>query len=233
MTPQNDLPQQDELRLGADALPEEAPRAYRDNTGDPFFGFLLGIAVSIGLTPILPANADLRFTLAWGALAGVSVLSWLLGSFDRIGQDRPENLLWGMGFGLILGVPFVLFFFDTFGRASHLAFPNMSHGTLLAFLVFVMPLAESLFFRGLLQKQLEFWLVGILSSVWSVCLFFPVMWGDILKAPAVAFFLAIALITMNLMYGYVRERNSLAASWLCQIVTNFVLFFIPYLAITP
>jgi len=65
--------------------------------------------------------------------------------------------------------------------------------------------------------------------VWSVVLFFPVMWGDIVRAPAVAFFLLIALLTINLLYSYVRERNGLAAAWLCQIVTSLIVFFIPYL----
>jgi membrane protease YdiL (CAAX protease family) len=224
----------DPPRLGADALPEEAPaRATRGEGSDPYFGLLVGLAVSLGLTPILPANADLRFTLAWGALAGISVIAWLLGNFDRIAQEKPEDLLWGIGFALILSVPFSLFFFDTFGRAAHLAFPKMTLGTLLAYLVFVMPLSETLFFRGLLQRQQSFWSVGVLSGVWSVVLFFPVMWGDILKAPAVALFLIIALITINMMYSYVRERNSLAAAWLCQVVANVVLFFLPYWAITP
>jgi membrane protease YdiL (CAAX protease family) len=100
---------------------------------------------------------------------------------------------------------------------------------LLAYLVFVMPLAETLFFRGMMQHNLEFWMTGLLSSGWSILLLFPVMWGDIVQAPAVALFLAIALLTMNMLYSYVRERNGLAAAWLCQIATNFILLFIPYL----
>jgi membrane protease YdiL (CAAX protease family) len=224
----NDQP---EIRLGADNIPQEQPRlrGYRGNAGDPFFGFILALAVSIGLTPILPAQADLRYTLALGALAGVSVVAWLLGTFDRIEQERPDNLLWGVGFAVIISVPFLLFFFGTFANASKLVFPNMSPGELLAYLVFVMPLAETLFFRGMMQHNLEFWMTGLLSSGWSILLLFPVMWGDIVQAPAVALFLAIALLTMNMLYSYVRERNGLAAAWLCQIATNFILLFIPYL----
>jgi hypothetical protein len=214
--------------------PEGDSRRYRG--GDPVFGFLLAIAISTGLTPVLPAQADLRYTLAWGALALVSVLAWLLGNADRIGQEDPVDLAWGVGFGLILSAPFALFFFDIFQAAARLMFPDPGRtngldtpGTVLAFLVFVQPLAETLFFRGLMQRQLVFWLVGALATVWSVVLVFPVMWGELLESPAVGGFLVIAFLTMNMLYSYVRDRNGLAAAWLCQITTGLILFFMPFL----
>ena len=224
------------VRLGADLLPEPVPstlreklKIYRGNAGDPFFGFLIAIAISIGLTPILPAQADLRYTLALGALAGIAVLSWLLGNFDHITQETPENLVCGIGFGLLFSVPFLLFFYDTFRRASLLVFPDIPNGALLAYLVFVMPLAETLFFRGMMQRSLEFWATGLVAGLWSAVLIFPVMWGDIVRAPAVALFLLIALAAMNMLYSYVRERNGLAAAWLCQIVVGLLVFFVPHL----
>src|SRR5215510_14631788 len=60
------------------------PVAYRGATSDPVFGNLIAIALSVGLTPLLPASADLRYTLAWGVLAGFGVLAWLLGNSARI-----------------------------------------------------------------------------------------------------------------------------------------------------
>ena len=208
-------------------------RRYRGSSGDPIFGFLLAVAVSIGLTPapILPDNADLRYTLAWGTLAVVGVLAWLLGDAERIGQEEPENIAWGIGMGVLLGTPFILFLSDTFAAAAGYVFRDMGAGTLLAYLVFVMPLAETLFFRGVLQQQLNFWLVGLLGGLWSVVLFFPVMWQQVLLAPIVALFLAVALLTMNLMYSYVRERNGLAAAWICQIVANLIMFGLPYILV--
>jgi membrane protease YdiL (CAAX protease family) len=211
----------------AETPPPPMASAYRGSGGDPVFGFLLAIAVSVGLTPILPAQSDLRYTLAWGALAAVSVLAWLLGSFERIAQEKPGNLLWGIIYGLLVSVPFVLFFFNVFQAAAALIFPAYGAGTLLAYLIFVMPLAETLFFRGLLQPRLEIWFAGGLGGLWSIVLFFPVMWGEILEAPAVAIFLAIGLLAMNLMYSYIRERHGLAAAWLGQIVANLVLIFLP------
>lgn len=208
-----------------DSLPEVN---YRGGSADPAFGFLLAIAVSIGLIPILPENADLRYTLAWGALTLVGVLSWLLGNADRIGQEAPDNILWGTGLGVMVSVPFVLFFGDIFGTAARLMFPTLGMGTVLAYLVFVMPVAETLFFRGLLQRRLDFWVVGALSGLWSVILFFPVMWGAVKENPAVGVFLAIALFVINMMYSYVRERNGLAAAWVTQIIASLILFFAPF-----
>lgn len=230
--PDDILPAADDDSILADPEPDNPdngtnPSRYRSTAGDPAFGFLLALAVSIGLIPLLPDQADLRYTLAWGVLALVGVLTWLLGNNSRIGQEQPENIIWGLGLGLLVSVPFILFFGETFGRASTLLFPGMSVGTLLAYLIFVMPLAESLFFRGLLQQYLDFPLAGLSGGVWSIILFFPVMWGHILEAPAVAIFLAIALLAMNMMYSYVRERNGLAAAWLCQIIAGLVLLFLP------
>jgi membrane protease YdiL (CAAX protease family) len=217
----------DETETELDELEREVVK-HRGNA-DPAFGFLLAVALSVGLIPMLPDNADLRYTLAWGALAGVSVLGWLLGNAERIEQETPDNIAWGVAFGVMVSVPFIAFFLDIFRGAANLIFPNFGSGTVLAYLVFVMPLAETLFFRGALQRRLEFWIVGSLAGLWSVLLFFPVMWGEVLPYTFVAIFLAIALFALNMMYSYVRERNGLAAAWVCQITANLILFFVPYL----
>ncbi len=123
----------------------------------------------------------------------------------------------------------MIFFIDQFKRAAQLMFPDFGAGTVLAYLVFVMPLAESLFFRGSMQKRLDFWIVGGLAGLWNIILFFPVMWDVLLEFVFVAVFLAIALFSLNMMYSYVRERNGLAAAWICQIIASLILFFVPYL----
>ena len=203
---------------------------YRGATSDPVFGFMIAAALSVGLTPLLPDNADLRYTLAWGALSGVSVLSWLLGNMTRIGHDRPENIGWGVLYGLLLGIPFMVFLRQSILEpATAQIFPGMSAGSLLAFLVFVMPIGETLFFRGLLQGQLPFWIVGLLATLWNVVLFFPVMGQTITQFPAVTAVIVIILLLMNMVYVYVRERNGLAATWVCQIVANLVILYIPFL----
>lgn len=201
--------------------------SYRGATSDPVFGYLIAIALSIGLMPLIPDNADLRYTIIWMVMAGFGVLAWLLGSMTRIGQEIPENLVWGAIFGLIIGVPLLVVGGDTLRQTDQRLFINMRPGEVLAFLIFVMPLAESLFFRGLLQENRPFWLVGLLASVWSAFVFFPLL--DVGRFPAVGVVIGTALVLMNLIYSYVRQRNGLAAAWICQIVANFVLLFLPYL----
>lgn len=207
-----------------------ARRTQYRGAGDPLFGFIIAAALSVGLTPLLPDSVELRYTLAWGALAGVSVLSWLLGNMERIGQERPDNLGWGILYALLLGIPFLVFLSRiVLAPAADRLFPGMSSGSLLAFLVFVMPIAETLFFRGLLQGQLAFWLVGLLATLWNIVLFFPVMWGAVTELPAVTSVIVVLLLMMNLLYVYVRKRNGLAAAWVCQIVANLVIVYIPFL----
>ena len=215
---------------GADERDNIARRAQYRGASDPLFGFIIAAALSIGLIPLLPDSLELRYALAWGALSGVSVLSWLLGNMERIGQERPDNIGWGVLYALMLGIPFLVFLSQPVlvPAADHL-FPGMSAGSLLAFLVFVMPLAETLFFRGLLQGQLAFWIVGLLATVWNLVLFFPVMWDSVTQFPAVTLVIVLLLLMMNLSYVYVRRRNGLAAAWICQIVANLIILYIPAL----
>jgi hypothetical protein len=202
--------------------------AYRGAANDPTFGYLIAIALCLGLTPLIPENIDLRYTLLWMVIAGFGVLAWLLGNSARITTETPENLGWGVIFGLIIGVPVLIVGGSTLKQTSERLFIEMSNGEVLAFLVFVMPLAETLFFRGVMQESRAFWIVGVLSSLWSILLFFPVL--EVGRFPAVAIVIGTALVMMNMLLSYVRQRNGLAAAWICQIVANLVLLFIPFLS---
>ncbi len=200
---------------------------YRGATNDPVFGYLIALALSIGLMPLIPANTDLRYAIVWMVMAGFGVLSWLLGNSARIWTETPENLGWGAIFGLLISVPFLIVGGSILQQTSQRMFLDMKPGEVLAFLVFVIPLAETLFFRGVLQETRPFWQVGILSSIWSILVFFPLL--EINKFPAVAILIGTALVMMNFMYSYVRNRNGLAAAWVCQILVNLILLFIPLL----
>lgn len=216
--------------IHASQVQSAAPTQFRGATSDPIFGFLIAAALSIGLAPIVPDNADLRYTLAWGALSGVSVLSWLFGNMERIGQERPENIGWGLLYSLLLGIPLMVFLRQSILEpVTAQIFPGMTAGSLLAFLVFVMPISETLFFRGLLQNQLPFWIVGLLATLWHAVLFFPVMWQTVTQLPAVTAVIVTILLLMNMVFVYVRERNGLAAAWICQIVANLVILYAPFL----
>jgi membrane protease YdiL (CAAX protease family) len=97
----------------------------------------------------------------------------------------------------------------------------------LAIVIFVLPLGETLFFRGLLQAQRAFWIPGIVASVWSVLLIFPLI--DVTRFPLIAVLIGSALVLINMICSYVCARNGLAAAWICQIVINGLIFFIPFM----
>ncbi len=197
----------------------------RNGSGnDPIFGLVLAGAVSIGMIPLISNDAaDMRYTLVWGLLAIFGIMAWVLGNGQRIEQDIPENLGWGIAFGIILGIPLVAFGSTTLTDITDMLFPQMTAGTVLAYLIFVMPIGETLFFRGLLQNGQQFWLTAIICTLWQWIMFFP-----LINKQAFPLIMAVILLMSNLMYGYVNERNGLAAAWLCQITVNILVFFMPF-----
>ena len=218
-----------------DSAEDREPVLYRGTGSDPTFGYLLGLALSFGLLPLTPHNADLRYTIVWGVLALFGVLSWLFGTTTRIEREHPGDIAWGAVFGLIIAAPLMLIGGGTLTTTVRLMFQtgvsgqviSLPPGAVLAYLIFVMPLAESLFFRGFMQQNRPFVMVGLLSSVWSMLLFVPML--NVGTYPVIAVIICIVLVVVNLVYAYVRERNGLASAWVCQIVINFVLLFLPYL----
>jgi len=216
--------------------PVRAAPSYRGSSNDPTFGYLITLALAVGLIPALPANGDMRYTLVWAVMAGFGVLGWLFSNMQRIEQEFPENVAWGIIFGIIVGAPLLLVggsaltttVVRLFSVETEGALRVLPAGVVLAYLVFVMPVAETLFFRGLMQERRPFWLVGALSTVWSLVLFAPML--DLLNFPGVAILIGIALLLMNMIYSYVRERNGLAAAWLCQITVNILVLFMPFIS---
>jgi membrane protease YdiL (CAAX protease family) len=233
-------PPQEPDELDATVYEEEAVveseerQRYRASGNDATFGFLIVVALAVGLTPLLPTYADMRYTIVWALMAGFGVLAWLLGGMTRIEQELPNDLAWGVIFGLIIGAPLLLIGGSILATSVGLLFRSsiegailpMPSGMVLAYLIFAQPLAETLFFRGVLQETRPFWLVAVLSTVWSLVLFAPML--DLANYPGVGILVGVALVLMNVMYSYVRDRNGLAAAWLCQITVNIVLLFIPY-----
>jgi hypothetical protein len=219
-----------------DGIGEPVRVRHRSSGSDPTFGLLVGLALSVGLAPLAPENADLRYAVVWIVLGAFGTFAWLLGETDRIEKEEVEDLTWGVVFGVILAVPLLFVGGSTLATTVHLIFrtgiggetQNLPLGSALLMLVFAMPTAETLFFRGLMQYGRPFWLVGLLSSLWSILLFFPMI--EVGRYPVIAVIIGIALVMMNLTYSYVRRRNGLAAAWLCQITVNLVLLFIPYLS---
>lgn len=217
---------------------EEAPEPVRVPrrvpSTDPTPGLLVGFALNIGLMALIPANADLRYTLVSLIVTGYAVFAWLLGSTDRIGRDSARNLAWGAGFGLLVGLPVLFVGGSTLNAMTRQLFRTGIEGTVsplpagvvLAYALFVFPTAETLMFRGLVQSGRTFLFSGILGSIWAGVLFLPMI--DLSRFPLVALMLIILLALFNMTYAYVRQRNGLAAAWIAQIVVGFLVFVLPY-----
>ncbi|MBE2183200.1 MAG: hypothetical protein IAE89_07230 [Anaerolineae bacterium] len=230
----NPIPDYDEEEV--EPTPRPVRVAPRPGVTDPTFGLLISFALNIGLAALGPSYGDLRMVITSALLAIFGVGAWLLGDTARIRKETPENLVWGIVFGIIVGAPLLIVGGSTLHTTVELVFRTGSDdsliqlpvGMVLALVVFVLPLGETLFFRGLVQTDRAWWLAGALASAWAILLFMPMI--EMQRYPLVAFMIATALILVNMMYSYVCRRNGLASAWLCQITVNLLILFIPYLS---
>jgi hypothetical protein len=221
-------PEIDDHESEHDLYMDDMAPAPRNGATDPIFGYVLAVAVAVGLAPLVGAgDPSLRYTLVWGLLALFGVIAVLLGGMEPIAEEKPENLVWGLVFGLIIGIPTMLLGAGLLGGAARRMFGFMEPGGLLAYLIFVMPLAETLYFRGILYRSRPPWAVALMAAGWSLVVFSPHL--DITNFPLVALAIMIAFVLLNVLYGYVRQRNGLAAAWICQIVANIAVLFLPFL----
>jgi len=205
------------------------PRSTRHDL-DPIFGYIMAMALSVGLTPV---QANVRYVVLWAFLAVMGGMAVLLGSGIRLKVTDPGDLMWGIGLGLFTGGALVFADSHTLATASERLF-GASEGDralldtwIFQTTVFVMPVAESLFFRGAMQRVHSIPVVALLASVWSMLMFFPHLnLGD---TPVVGVVFGTALVLLNFLYSYVNFRHGLAASFFCQIGAGTLLLLVPRL----
>lgn len=213
----------DQLRYGA--------RSTRQDL-DPVFGYILAMALSVGLTP---ADANTRYVVLWAFMAAMGGVAFLLGSGIRLKVTDPGDLLWGIGFGLFTGGALMLVGSDTLSTVSERLFgAGETNSALLdtwifQATVFVMPISEALFFRGAMQRVHSIPVVAVLASVWSILMFFPHL--GLAETPVVGIVFGTAIVLLNFLYSYVNWRHGLAASFFCQIVAGTLLLFVPRIVV--
>ncbi|MCQ3931266.1 MAG: hypothetical protein DPW16_12490 [Chloroflexi bacterium] len=197
---------------------------------DPVFAYMVIIALSIGLSPI---DASIRYVALWAALGGAGLVTYILGTSQRLSDTSVENLRAGLLFGLVIGIPFVILFGSALQTVSDRMFnergvpANIMNTWVFMAVCFVMPAADSLFFRGAMQELRGPIVSGVLGTIWSIILFFPHM--ELGNASGVASVMVIVFALLNFLYGYLRYRNGLAAAWISQIVSGICLWFLPRL----
>lgn len=221
-------------RIVSDRDPEyedAGPRSHRQDL-DPILGYVLAMALSVGLTP-LPANT--RYVVLWAVLAAMGGMAFLLGSGIRLKVTDPGDLLWGLGLGVFTGGALMLVGTDALATAAERLFaagnpenPLLDTWIFLA-AAFAMPVAEALFFRGAMQRTYSLAAVAVLASAWSVLMFFPNL--HLSDTPAVGLVFGSAIALLNFLYGYVHWRHGLAASFFCQIAAGTLLLVVPRLMV--
>jgi membrane protease YdiL (CAAX protease family) len=216
-----------------DDEPEESEPSRRHRQDlDPVLGYILVMALSVGLTP-LEANA--RYVLLWAAMAAMGGMAFLLGSGIRFKVSDPGDLFWGVAFGLFVGGALMLVGADTLQETSERLFNGGQENNVLLdtwvfqATVFVMPLSETLFFRGAMQRVHPVPVVSLLASLWSGLMFFPHL--GLGETPVVGVVIGTALVLLNFLYSYVHFRHGLASSFFCQVCAGTLLLLVPRLAV--
>lgn len=208
---------------------DEHPRSRRQDL-DPVVGYILVMALSVGLTPL---QANLRYVLLWSVMAGMGGMAFLLGSGIKFKVSDPGDLLWGIGFGIFAGGALMLVGADTLRVTSERLFNAELENNLLIdtwvfqAMVFVMPLSETLFFRGAMQRAHPVPVVSLLASLWSILMFFPHL--NLGETPVVGVVIGTALVLLNFLYSYVDFRHGLASSFFCQVCAGTLLLLVPRL----
>lgn len=200
-------------------------RLSRRQETDPVFIYLVLMAFSVGLMPLTESNPIERYTILWTLLAGVGVAAFFLGDEPLFGQVKVNDLLWGSGLGVMLGAPLLLVGAGILAQASDKIFFGLPDGAVFQSVVFVMSSAETLFFRGVLQRSQPWLITALMAAGWSILLFFPAVAGFLYPALVISTF----IVMLSILYSYVNQRNGLAAAWTCQIVVSVLWLFVPRL----
>jgi membrane protease YdiL (CAAX protease family) len=209
--------------------PLRTARRGRRRDIDPLFIYVVIIALSVGLTPLAATAPHDRYAILWSAQILAGAVSAWLGREPRLTRPQSNDLLWGAVFGFLVGGPLLLVGPPTLSRASDRIFSGLPNGVIFQTLVFVMSVAETLFFRGMIQAAQSVGTTTLLASIWSVLLFFPAMNINLREQPVIPLTVGILIVMLNLLYSYVRQRNGLSAAWVCQVVASLCWLLIPRL----
>ncbi len=202
---------------------------FQSHGSNAMFAYLVVIALSLGLTPLAATLPVERYAILWTLLAGFLIGTIITQKESVIIRIGLNDLLWGGGWGLALGALLLLVGAGLLAEASERIFVNMPDGAVFLIVVFVMAPVETFFFRYSLQQQRSILVAALLASVWSILLFFPTM--DVIRYPFVSLIVGTFLIMLNALYSRLRQRNGLAAAWVCQTVVSLAWLFIPRLLV--
>lgn len=191
---------------------------------DPLYAVLVYLA--FGLGTLVLEDPETRYTVLWSLLAVMGGTLTLMDTRRAPRGSAATNLIWGSGIGLVIGI-LLIPAASGLAATSKLLFPGISLPALFQALVFLGPLGETLFFRGVVQERRGFVASVIGAGVGTLIFYWPAGGSAPVSIVAVAGFLTM----LAAIYCYVRQRFGLAAAYTCQVTLNVMLFLVPRLLI--
>jgi len=194
----------------------------RSRLGDwvlnPYLAFFLLVGVGMAT---LRLDHQLRLALLWLVLL---ILVLLYGESGRLTANYSLlNLARGALVGLVVSLPFFLFAQDFFYATAVRLYGVEDLQVLLERIVFLVPVLEEVFFRGIVQRErglrdgvLLFGLMQVLYFI-SVANVFPVVISAVIAG----------MVLLGLLYGYMYQRYGLTSSVGCHVTVNLVLLVFP------
>ncbi len=188
---------------------------------DPLYAYLLYLALGLGTLYLQDVAA--RQTILWTALLVLGGLLTLVDT-DMSHGMTSGSLAWGLGIGAVIGLPLFILAGPGLAATAAALYPDLDSGALFQALIFVGPLGETFFFRGVLQDRR-----GIGISILGAGLGYIIFYLPALAAGTPVYLIAAVFFftVMAGVYSYVRNRYGLAAALLCQSAANLMLMFLP------
>jgi membrane protease YdiL (CAAX protease family) len=187
---------------------------------NPYLAFLLVLGIGVASFRV---DYQLRLTLIWLVLV---VLVLLYADSGRLKANYSLlNLSRGILVGAVVALPLFFFGRDFFHATALRLYGVDNLQVLLERAVFLVPILEESFFRGIVHRErgrmdgaLLFGLAQALYFI-SAANVFPVVIGAV----------AVGSVLLGLLYGYLYERHGLTSSIGCHVAVNFVLLVLPTL----
>jgi membrane protease YdiL (CAAX protease family) len=179
--------------------------------------------VGVGLATIRLSH-PVRLSLLWLVLLALILL------YAQSGRLKSDYNLLNVGRGVLIGaavaLPFYLFAKDFFYATASRLYGVEDLQVLLERAVFIVPLLEESYFRGVVQRErglaegaVLFGLAQAVYFVSAVDVYFVVIAAVLL-----------GMVLAGFLYGYLYKRYGLTASIAGHVALNFVLFVLPALA---
>ena len=184
----------------------------------PYLAFLLLSGIGVATFRL---EHHLRLTLLWLVLLGVILL------YAEGGRLRSNysllNVARGALVGTVVALPFYLFAKDFFYATASRLYGVTDLQALLERTVFLVPILEESFFRGIVQRERGL-LDGALLFGLAQALYFA---SAVNVFPLVIAAVVLGTALVGLLYGYLYQRYGLTASIACHMAVNLVLFVLP------